>query len=57
MKKKKFVTTTFQLTYDQRDKVNLICHLCHISMGEFIRSAIFEKLQNTKLKVDENLVK
>lgn len=57
MDKKKFVTTTFQITEDQRDKVNLVCHLCHISMGQFIRSAIFEKLQKTKLSTDENLVK
>ena len=48
------VTTTFQLHHTLHDKMKLMCLLTHVSMGEFIRLAIKDKLDKMKgIKKDE----
>jgi hypothetical protein len=46
------ITTTFQLHPILHDKLKLMCLLTHVSMGEFIRLALKEKLD--KMKGDIN---
>lgn len=46
-------TTTFQLTKGLHTQLKLMCHLTNKSMGEFIRLAIIEKIQQVKVKQNE----
>lgn len=43
------VTTTFQLNANLHEQLKLMCHLTKRSMGEFIRLAIIDKINQTKV--------
>jgi predicted HicB family RNase H-like nuclease len=43
-------TTTFQISHNLHNQMRLMCALADKSMGEFIRNAISEKIQRTKLE-------
>ena len=50
MKKSKMVTTTFQLSEALHTKLKLMCVLSKTGMGEFIRLAIVDKINQVKIK-------
>ena len=43
------VTTTFQINATLHEKLKLICLLTKKSMGEFIRLAIIDKINQTRV--------
>lgn len=49
MNNKTHLITTFQISRSLHDQMKLMCLLCHISMGEFIRSAIRDKIKTIKV--------
>ena len=51
---KTHTTTTFQISKHLHTKVKMACLLTHVSMGEFIRLALIDKLKQLKI---ENLNK
>lgn len=49
--KRVVLTTTFQLPIGLHKRMKLMCHLTGVTMGEFIRVSIRDKMDN--LKVEE----
>ena len=50
---KAHTTTTFQLSSTLHTQLRLMCTLTNKSMGEFIRMAIIDKINQLKVKQDE----
>ncbi len=54
MKEKKHHLTTFQLSSHLHTQMKMMCMLTNKSMGEFIRIAILEKINQLKTKKTES---
>lgn len=48
-KEKTHMTTTFQISYNLHTQLKMMCLLSHKSMGDFIRLAIIEKINQVKI--------
>lgn len=47
---KVMTTTTFQIPFTLHDQLKMMCVLTHVSLGEFIRIAIRDKIKQLKEK-------